>query len=342
MINTKGFVTIISLLVMVIILISTLLLIHTSNLEYLVVNSTINNVQSYYMVEGKIDLLLYNEKYYYNEIFPRIETYIKYNRLSPFYNRKILLDREDLLEGDNNIVTIDFFNDNGKMIMELEASDKYRGISNKLISKITILNEFFEMALPIISKDYITEDKISDYERYTDYLQREIKIPATNSDIIGVEAINYEEIVLKKDLNNRISIEHYRNNIENPIKKEIITNNRLFLLVKNNSLVPTTLSIKSEDNLEKITIEGVLYIEGDLEIYCNIDFSGVLIVNKGKFYIDPSVEAKFQGEVFLIDSIEEIEYNDKIHISYSLRDIRKYGIYLPKFIDPKVQLIKVK
>ena len=340
--KNQGFISIISLLVMAIILISSLFLIYTSKLEYLILNSSRNNIQAYYAAESKIYMVLNNEDYYYNQLLPRMETYFKYGRIGGIYDNKIRIDNEDLISGDNNgIIKIRFFTENRRRILELKTSSSCCGITKNLVSKITMLNDFFEMQLPIVSENYITDDKLEEYEDFMNILQEKIKIPTNEKDIMGVDASDYDEIKIIKDLNDKINIEFFRNNIENPIKKEILNSKKIFLKAKNKNSKPMLVSVLSENNSDKVILDGVFYIEGEFKIYNDTEINGIIIINDGNISIKPSTELQIKGLVLLKDYIgEEIINNERIKINYDEKVIKVNGIYLPGFIEPKIQVIK--
>lgn len=342
MLKNQGFISVISLLIMSIILIFALSLSYISKLEYLILNSSKDNIQAYYAAEGKIYMVLNKEKHYYDQLLSRIERYIKLGRSGDPYDYKIIIDDEDLIEGDRiDNVKVRFFMENSKRILELEAPSSYNGITKKLVAKIIILNDFFEMGIPIVSEDSIGDDKVEEYSNYMDNIQREIKIPDHDKNIIGIDASDYDSIKIIKGLDGKINIRFFRNNIENPIKKQILEDGHIFLVAKNQKIEPITVSILSENNLDNVALEGVLYIEGNLEIHSNSEINGILIINRGSIITKPSTESTIEGIVLLKDYIgEEIEDNDGIQINYNEKVMKRLGIYLPGFIEPKIQVIK--
>lgn len=338
--NDKGFITIIALLTMAIILISALFLIYTSNMEYLIVISSQNNIQAYYLGESKIHMVLGKEEYYYGQLVPRIETYLKYGRLGKFYDRRIVLDNKDLFEGDNNgVVKVSFTEENNRRILELETYSTYSGITKNVLAKTTMINDFFEMGIPVVSIEYVLQDKIREFENYMLYLQEEIEIPEQSNGLIGIETMDYDNIKFIKNLDNRIDIEFFRNDIEEPIKRVSLVDNEIFLLARNNYVYPT-LSIESEKDADKLTLKGILYIEGDLIIHGDFEFYGILILNNGQLLMEPSSQVKIEGVLLLNSYCGNFLDSKNIQINYNLDEIREYGVYIPKFIDPKIQVIK--
>ncbi len=339
MVNDKGYITIIALFIMTIIFISALFLIYTSSMEYLIVNSSHKNIQAFYLAEGKIHTVLKKEEYYYEQLMPRMETYIKYGRLGKSFNKKITIDNKDLFEDDNNnIVNIDFAEENHRRVIEMKTHSTYSGITQKVIAKMTMINDIFEWRIPIVSSEYILQDRVREFQDYMSYLKEEIRLPNLPSGIMEVETINYEHIRIVKDSSQKTIIEFFRNNMVEPVKKEVLKDEDVFMLLKNNYVIPT-LSIESDKNSNKMVLNGVLYIEGDLIIHSDLEFDGILILDNSEIYIDPSSRVNIEG-IILLNNYNGIPLEEMIQIDYNFDIIRKYGIYLPKFIDPKIQVIK--
>ena len=339
MVNDKGYITIIALFIMTIIFISALFLIYTSSMEYLIVNSSHKNIQAFYLAEGKIHTVLKKEEYYYEQLMPRMETYIKYGRLGKSFNKKITIDNKDLFEDDNNnIVNIDFAEENHRRVIEMKTHSTYSGITQKVIAKMTMINDIFEWRIPIVSSEYILQDRVREFQDYMSYLKEEIRLPNLPSGIMEVETINYEHIRIVKDSSQKTIIEFFRNNMVEPVKKEVLKDEDVFMLLKNNYVIPT-LSIEPDKNSNKMVLNGVLYIEGDLIIHSDLEFHGILILDNSEIYIDPSSRVNIEG-IILLNNYNGIPLEEMIQIDYNFDIIRKYGIYLPKFIDPKIQVIK--
>ncbi|MCF6465629.1 hypothetical protein [Clostridium sp. Cult2] len=336
----KGFISINALFIMVITLISALFLIYTSNQEYLIINSSKNNIQAYYLAESKIHMVLNKEEYYYGQLLPRIETYLKYGRLGPTYDGKISLDNKDLFEDDNNnIVNLSFAEENKRRILEFKTSSTYFGISKNILAKMTIINDLFEMWIPIVSIEHIQQDKVEEFTNYMLHLQEKIEIPKLPNGIKAIDAIDYEEVKIINGLDNRINIEFFRNNIDEPVKREILVNEEIFLLLRNSHTVPI-LSIASEKDWEKVKLKGIIHVEGDLIINSDFELDGIVILHNGQIIINPSKEVKIHGIILLNNCYENLLDYEKVQINYNYNFIKEYGIYLPKFIEPKIQHIK--
>lgn len=337
-IKNRGSISIISLLVMSMMFISALFLVYLSNMEYFIVNSSLDSIQAYYLSEGKIDMLLRDKKYYEKELLPRIETYIRYGRITPTYSKHVLLDSEDLYKGDSNkIITVNFSTDD-RMGMELETYSTFNNIRQDIKAQLTIINDFFELRNPVLSIDSIQEDKIQEFLDYMDYLEGNIRLPEELDGIMELEIRNYNKIRINQLMDGGTIIEYFRNDGEEPIKREGLTRGEIFLLVKDDS--SPTLTIDSENDQDRLVLKGIIYLEGDLEINCGLDFSGILILNRACINIEPSKEVDINGIVLLKESDANFIEEDNVKTEYDFNIIRRYGIYLPKFVDPKIQIIK--
>lgn len=342
MYRNQGFVTIISLLVMGIILIFSLFLIYISNMEYLILNSSESSTQAYYAAESKLYMILKMEDYY-KVLLPRVEEYLKTGRLANHKDKSMKIEERHLLEGDKNgTVKLDFYIESNRRILELSTSSSYNGITNEVISKIYLINNFFEMKTPTVSENSINKDKLEDYIDYMDNLQREIVVPLYDRDIVGVDGSNYERVNIITKLNGKTYAEFFRNDIEVPVKREVIGNKGIFLVAKSNDLKPVKVCILAEEGIDKVTLEGTFYIEGDLQISSNAEVDGILIINNGSITTESLIELNWNGLVLLKDYIGQELEDDYINVHYDEKVIKRCGVHLPGFIDPTIKVIKRK
>lgn len=336
----KGFITILSLLVMGIILISSMFLNYSSNIEYMIVNSSKNNTQALYLVEGKILTVINNPKYFDNIILPGVKEFFKYGRIKDDNKRHIILDDEDLIEGDNyKKVNLSFYREENRIILELQTNSTYNNIKRNGVAKLTVVNEIFERGIPIIFPSGLEEkDKL--YKEYMEYLQREIYIPPLEENMMAVEIDDYEIINILKKIDGRTYIELYRNDIKYPIKKYCLDRDKIFLLVKNDTQKNINVNILSDKPGEVVKLNGIIYIEGDFRIYTNVEFSGIAIINDGNINVESDSKLKMKG-ILLVDDGEKLLDDEKIDIEYDFDDIKNTGIYLPGFIDIKIKSINI-
>lgn len=338
MLGNQGFISVFSLILMSIILIFSLFLVNLSKLEYLIANANKDNVQAYYSAESKIHLILKEEKYY-KELLLEIERYLKYGNVPKF---RIIIDDEDLIPDDfkKNVEGI-FLKEDKKLLLELRASSSCNKTDCHLVSEINIINGFYSLGFPILSEASIPHDKLDEYIKYIEEIEKEIKISNIDN-IIGIDGSGYENINIIFKENNEVTFEFFRNSLENPIKTEVICHENIFFIVKNTGLNPTNISMFLESDLNEIILNGLFYIEGDLKIHNDLEFQGTLIINNGSIEVDSSAELTIEGIVLTKDCKgEEIGDQNNIIVNYNEEIINNYGIYIPGFINPKIQLIKI-
>lgn len=334
--DNDGFITIMALAIMSIILISSLYLMYTYSLEYMIVTSTVNSMQSYYFSEGKVYLILNHEKYL-DSIMPHIRQFVKDIYIKIIKGISIQLDYEDLFEGDkNNIVSANIYHDyDGRIILELKTKSTYRNVTREVVSKITVINELFELGIPVVSVYSLDDKKQHMFDDYMNYLKNNLEIPELDSGIYGTCLEDYEEIRLIND-SNAYNIECYRNGLEYPVKVETFATDKIFLIVRQNS-IGSQVSFMDLNALGNFKLSGIIYVEGDLIICSDFEFNGILIVD-GSIRIDPSANMKVNG-ILLYKGEESIE-DERLQLQYDFANIRKYGIYLPEFIKLNIRNIK--
>ena len=338
--NKKGFISIMALLIMGIILISSSFLVYTSKMEYLIINSNKNNLQSYYLSEGKIYKLLYQNEYYYNEILPRIKTYLKYGYLGEYYSNRIRMDENDLIKGDTHkIVYTSFLEEDNRKIMTFKTNSIVNGSTKEIFAKVNIIKDFYELGIPLLYSNVFDKERRQEYIEYINYIQKEIGINQLDNDIMGIESLDYDNIIISEDLSGRKYFEFYRNLIEYPVKHEYLNKDKFFLLIKG----PTNLLIESKGNNDKLILNGVIYTEGNIEINSNLDLRGILILNQGDIYI--SSDSKFKLEGIILSRaypFKNLDHEEVIEINYNDNHIKINGIYLPGYIEPKIKVLRCK
>ena len=61
--------------------------------------------------------------------------------------------------------------ENKRRILELETYSTYSGITKNIFVKLTIINNLFEMWIPIVSSEHIQQDKIEEFTNYMLFLK---------------------------------------------------------------------------------------------------------------------------------------------------------------------------
>lgn len=334
--KNQGFITIMSLLAMGIMLTFSLFLIYMSNMEYIIISSSKDNIQAYYSAESKIYMVLDMDEYY-DLLLAKVKQYLRTGRIANYEDRIIEIEDEHLLEGDkNNKLSLEFDIEDNRRILELSTSGSCNKITNHLMAKIYLLNDFYEMGIPIISEDSIDEERLDEYIDYIDDMEDKIGVPTEEAKVIGIDGSKYEKINIITKINGEKHVEFFRNDIGTPRKTINIEKG------KNIFLVAKDVCILAEEGLDKVNLNGSFYIEGNLQIATNAEVDGILIINNGNLVIEPPVELKWNGLVLLKDCMGEGFQENNVEVNYDEKTIKPCGVDLPGFIDLKIKLIKRK
>lgn len=325
-----------ALIVTSIMIIFAFYVLNTLEFNRLIINATENSIQANYSAESKLYLLLNKDEYYHEQLMPRIERFVKYGRITPHYDARIILNKDDLIVGDNNnVIKLNFTPKNNRQCLELIIDSNKNNIAKSLIVELFLVNELFEMELPIISNSVLIESKKEEFINYMRILQENMDISKLDEDIAGIYVSDYDEINVIP-VEDSILIQYFRNGNINPIKEENIIDDQIFLCIKNNET--NGVNVNFGNSLNKISTKGVIYVEGDLNIYGDIQFSGIIIVN-GKIIIHPEADVNVNGIIFAKEGIENLG-NNQFLVVYDFLAIKRYGTYIPNFIDVKLNKIK--
>lgn len=336
-----GFISIICLIVMSVLMIMILYLEVTTKMEHLILSSTSNNIQSYYLAEGKIHLALYEDKYYSNQLYPILTEYF---RALPFSKqpKDIIINKEDLVaEDDISNIKVNLVDKDDRKQLRLIARSNFRGLKTKVTSHITVFNELFEMGSPILDVNNIEDDYKEDLKELLFKISEDINIDNCNKpeNIYAGEFTNFNKIILDKNDDSTFELLSLRETMVEPYI-ERFSNKEVLLIIRKFGEEPTNLFIGNSDKLnETIKLSGVIYIEGSIIISKSFEFNGIIIVNNGELIIHDNIRPNIKG-IVIVDNILNNDFLEKTDIIYSRHSIYKYGTYLPGVIEPKIDLIK--
>lgn len=337
----RAYISVIALIVMSVLMIMTLYLIHTTKLEYLILNSIKNNTQSYYQSEGKIYMSIYDEKYCSTQLYPIITDYF---REYPFQtpSKDIILNKDDLEYGDMiSIVKVDIVKKDGKRLLNLIAESDCNGIITSVKSSISLFNELFEIGDPILAPNLI-DNNLKDFESLVKKISKEIDIDSCNiqRNIYMMKSTNYSEIILERKDTGNYQISSYRETMTNPYVDRF-DDKEVILIIKEYGVDPINLFIGEINGInENIEISGIIYVEGNIIISSNFKFNGIMIVKDGEIIVEANEKPNIRGIIILDNLYDYDELIGKIDIVYDREIIYKYGTYLPGFIDLKIDVIK--
>lgn len=324
--NRKGSITVLALLIMSVIMISSTYLVYLTKLQSLITASSINNIQSYYLAESKINKVFYDDKYYLNYIYPIIKEKLQNTSISSF---KIYIDDIDMDKDDKeNYIKCSFTNYGStglKRNIVLETNSLYNGVLTSIKAYGPIVNVLYESEIPLLDNNTYPQitDTLNDIK--TNISKEEFP---SGTNIKVIKTYDNDKVIIT----NNKKIKLYRNNIE--VKEEQIKD-RNFFIVKNKLNTPITFQI-GENNKDEVKFEGLIYLEGDLYIDSKFIFKGIIIVN-GNIYMNPNVvrDSEVKGIVLTNGSIEDDSF-----IFYNRSYVYRYGVYLPGFIQPRLEVYK--
>lgn len=338
----KAYISIIALLIMSVLVIMTLYLGYITKLEYLILNSSNNNTQSYYQSEGKIYMSIYDEKYYKNQLYPILIDYFRTYPLEA-QPKDIIIDSDDLEDGDmNNKVKVNIFEDNGKKQLNLISESDCRGIKAIVNSSISLFNELFEIGDPVLALNLVGDKSKQNLEALLEKISKDINIHNCNKprNVFGTQIMNCNEIVLHKNNSGSLELSSYNFSMINPYI-ERFSSKEVIIIIKSSGEQISNLSIGEITNLnEKIDISGIIYVEGNITISSNFKFNGIIIVKNGEIIVESNKKPYIRGMVIMDNLLDYNLFAEKVDIVYDRYSIYKYGTYLPGFIDLKINVIK--
>lgn len=345
----EGFLTVIALLVSTLVSILLVYLLYISQTGSLVINSNRNDIQAYYILEGKFLKIFTYDKYYNDEILARAKLYVRTGRTLP-YDPFFMIDEEDLEEGDTlRGVEISYETVENRRVMDIRIKTNFANHGISMKTRLHMVNKFYELGLPLLYKDLLKEDLRGEYIEYMDSLEREIGVDLDENPagLEAMEIIDYDRVVIVRDTDNNYYLEAYRNNLEQYIIRTLFPKDKFFLAIRNGAKLEI-IDQMEEGSKGDLLLKGVIYTEGDIFIEGNLDFRGIMILNQGKLALG---EKNFSGEKSKL-KIEGIclardypffsrEDEAATKLKYGPAYITDYGINLPGLINIEIIFSKI-
>lgn len=333
----KGSILITILLVFAVVLMGALYMLSSSTLQSNILrNKTINN-QSYYSAENKIYLVLYEDKYYKSQLLPIILEEFRKNTI--YKKKEILIDLEDLEDGDSqkNVMT-SFDIQNSRKCLKLVASSEDNNQITSVGSVYSIVKEILELGKPILHSDYLDYNYQEDLLNYFKAIERDASIDDLPRHIIGISTFDYVSITVNSIVNRHKQILFYRNN--QLIKTEVYNNavnNFYSIIMRDKYNKGINLNVNSPDY--PTSMDGIIYIEGDLIISSEFIFNGIIIINGGSIIVNSEITPIING-IIISNGVEGWFDPDRLTINYNSKHIYDYGTYLPDFLEYKFVVMK--
>jgi len=340
--NREGFISIIALIVMTVLLMMSLYLEYTSRLEYLILNATANNTQSYYLSEGKILMSIYDKDYYNNQLYPILTKAFRNTKFGTI-TEKILINNNDLEENDTfPYIRLGFRDKDSRKELVLTSESNYNGIHTKVISYVNIVNEIFEIDNAILSKHNIDNKFSSEFEELLESISNEISLDFANIPLTlyGIEANIYDDIILSNIDPQNYEISCHRESMLNPYV-ERFDKNQVLIIIKGIDDKKTNLYIGDcNDPEDLIKLNGVLFVQGDILISSNFEFHGIIVIKDGEIIANSPEKPKINGKIISYRDIDLDYIEEAISLNHNQPIVYKYGSYLPSFFECNIKLIK--
>lgn len=330
----EGFISIVILIIFSLAIIMIIYLISIANLETLVLISTKNNVQSFYNSENKLLMCVYDKKYLDGQLIPNL---FEAFRSRKFNTKLINIDKEDLEKGDTaSIVKMKFRDIEGRKQLMLNCESMVNTTKTEVTSMGTVVNELFEIKTAIIDRYNLPNQYIGPLKDLISKIEENINIKNSlkTDNIYGFESDSYEFIDLTVD-----KLSCLRNTMSEPYI-EFISKKEILIIGKKYKGENIELSIKKSPENDKISLSGVIYIEGNINVSTDFHFNGIIVVNGGDLTIDENVNVSVNGMIIYCNNDLIIEAKENLDVEYKVGQIYKYGTYIPGFLDIKLDLTK--
>lgn len=335
----KGFISIIALIVVTVSFILVFDMIYINRQQGQMMNSRANNIQSYYLSEGKILMSLYEDKYYNHQLYPDLlDVFRKHNFASK--SKQVIIDKSDLEDEDSiSDVKLNFQDVENRKELVIKAQSDYKGFKSSVKSRATLVNELFELKESILAMDIIEEKYKYDLENLLFNIEENIKIrDIDKSELLYTSEIsNFNKITLKKMDKFTYKVICTRDAMGYPYV-ESFDKREVFIVIRNSGDNKLTFLIDTSEISSSLS--GIIYVEGDLEISGEFTFNGIIIVKEGKIRINSEVKPKVNGMMILYDDENIAIVNDEINLQYYNFTVYKYGSFIPGFLDINLKSTK--
>lgn len=308
-------------------------MLYSSTLQSNILRNQSINSQGYYSSENKIYLALYEEKYHNDQLLPIVLNEFRKNKM---LGNEILIDQADLVDGDSKKkVTASFETQNNRKCLKLLASSE----SNKQITSVssvyTVVRDILELGLPILHSNYIDSDQLDDLLNYLKVIEADASIDDLPRHIIGISTFDYDSVIISSNYNKYKDYTFYRN--DQLIKTEKYADKPFSIIMRDKYNKNINLHINSPDY--PTTMDGIMYIEGDLIISSEFKFNGIIIISGGSIIVNSEITPIING--IIISNGDDGWFDpDSVTINYSSKYIYDYGTYLPGFLDYKFVVMK--
>lgn len=334
--DNKGYILPLSLIICSIIIINGIYLQFSANLNNQIINTNINKTKSFYNAEDKINIYFNKSKYVEEDLIPRLKHYMICNTLEDYpTGNTVVLDEKDLEPDDNeNSMTLNMFKEKGVLKGSIESKSCYNGIVKVVQGIFNVINPMYNVDSAILSSTNVDNE----YKEEFNKIFEEFSLNDCSRDVIYIDNYDVVKIILTGKITNKVKIEFYRYNQDEPSKIMYLTKDELFLDARCDNKSKCQVYIEGPS---KSKLNGIIFAKGDLTFYSNIIYNGIIVMDGGRLNVCSQGKPSING-LLITNSNEEDSFKDEITINRDSKIINSYGMYLPNYIKPELYLIKEK
>lgn len=293
-----------------------------------------DKIQADYFSETILNRLYYNEADFLTYIKPNITNHMKYPIDGKYKEFNLNLDFNNG-ETDGK-VNGKFYINNNRKHLELSTDTYYKGFRSSIMYSGPIIKDLFEISNDVDSTfPLISSDSCLNLSTYISEIEDSLDNSSIPSDFEGLYVFDYDRIRI--NTRNSFLKELHMERNETLISRTFDKN--IFFIIKNRLNKPIELDVGQGNKVDPLKLSGIIYLEGDLVISGSFEFTGILIINdvNSKIVVNTPIKPIFKGIIFTSGDKTDLGLID---LTYDRDFVCKYGIYLPGFIDPKVEIIK--
>jgi len=336
-----GFISLMVLIIMSIILISSTYLGYTIKLENLILVSTNNEIQSYYLSEGKI-LMSFYDHYYEDSLYPIILKAFRNNNFKDI--QEFSLEDADLGKDDSfNKVLVSFEDIDHRKSVIIKTEAEYKGRKTKMLASASLVNGLFEMNNPILSLTTVDSEVENDFSHLlaSIYLEMDLNSIDIPLNTYIREVSSYEKLSLQQKEDKTYTISFERESMIEPYVENFDKGEFIIAMRRDGGLRRALILGDEIEEDMTMDLNGLIFVEGDVIVRGNLNFNGIMIVKDGEIVVNSENKPNINGIIICGSERDREIIEEKINLLYDKTYIYKYGLYLPGFLDLKVDSVKV-
>lgn len=343
--SNRGSIVILSIIVGAIMFLLSSFLLYSIYLDHQIANSSIDHLQSYYLAEDKIYLCFDEGSSYYDELILGLKHYLKYKQFGNSSNKNlIIIDEEDLNPKDTkNEIKLDMFMKNNILNGGILAQSDYKNINKRVYGAFTFINPFYSTDKPILSKNTLEDLEEGSIDEFMEQLFNDFKLETFENDIEIIEVNDFQkiDIYFYDEKTRKIRLDFFRYKDEKTaVCKKYLSTDEIYLISKD-KMKNSEINIYANDVRITDILKGIIYVDGDLNLYGKLNFNGIVAINSGKVNVYSKDRPKIRG-MFILNNYKDDEetIEEKIDLQYRQVVVDRFGLYIPDYIKPNLYLVK--